>query len=1202
MTSADLQSILQQPYERQRWGQALRGVLPGTELFTVAQPVATANTQARQIHQLGRIRLAGGRNLAALEIVLDPTVDLIRNRVGLRNLVARFIDQAEYHGVLAVFLTEHPGYRFTFAASESVFDDAGHVTRVETAPRRYTYILGPGEACRTPAERFAQLAAKGTAAALSDVIDAFSVDKLNKEFFADFCRAFEQVTTDIQRRHRAWPDASVEREAQTLLDRLLFLYFVQRKGWLNRQRGYLISHFREHHEARPKGTSYVDQFLRPLFVKLSTEGPVADIAGHDLPFLNGGLFNDEYGDEQNDDTARRHKELTVGNDTFHFVFENLLERYNFTIHEDSPGNQEVAIDPEMLGKIFESLVLQIEQSGTGGKSLRHDTGSVYTPRPIVHYQCREALAAWLETQCPVAASRQSAADSPAKQDGHALPSAATTSDWPARVRKLLSLDASDGIDDAERTTLAECLTPEEAAQLLDRIFDLRACDPAVGSGAFAMGLLRELVNLARLCETRARGRDPIEGDRAWLYETKKRLIERVIYGVDIQERAVEICKLRLWLSLMVDHDLGVEPADCDARAFRKALKALEPLPNLDFKIRRANSLVDHIHGEPVELSALSREAGAAVPLSRLGSAKREFFNAHTAAAKRRLRLDIYEALTQLARIELTRARTDAAGFGLALDEKSTRRVAELDHGLKEIGFITAQVHDARKLRAAQQDEALERIRAQFDDPDKPTFVWQLDFAEVFHRKDSVGRVPSRGGALLPEGDDETPGQGTRPTPGGFDIIVSNPPYVRIQVLNQTAPEQVAWFKQYYTAAAKGNYDLYVVFVERGLQLLAPGGQFSYILPHKFFNAQYGQPLRELLAKGRHLRHVVHFGDQQVFAGATNYVCLLFLAKAGADACRWVRADDLAGWLRTLTAREAALPAARFTPAEWNFAGSMADALLEKLRRSGKRLLDLPADMSRGHSTGDDEVFVVEAGKEEVGTEILRVPVYATDFRRYSYVPNSQWRVIFPYRERAGVLELIPEGELRREFPKAFDHLSSNRKKLNQRKGARVWYGFSAPRNLELHDKAQMLVPLLADTGSFAPVPPKLLGKLCPMASGGFTISAASSPYRLDYLLALLNSRLLFWMMLRTSNLFHGGWITCTKQYFGELPIRLINFSVASERAEHDALAGLVGRILAAKRAAPAADTTALEREIDARIYRLYDLTPDEIKLVEEAGK
>ena len=204
---------------------------------------------------------------------------------------------------------------------------------------------------------------------------------------------------------------------------------------------------------------------------------------------------------------------------------------------------------------------------------------------------------------------------------------------------------------------------------------------------------------------------------------------------------------------------------------------------------------------------------------------------------------------------------------------------------------------------------------------------------------------------------------------------------------------------------------------------------------------------------------------------------------------------------------------------------------------------------------------------------------------------------FPYRKRAGAFELIPEAELLREFPKAFDHLSSNRKRLNLRKGARVWYGFSAPRNLELHDKAQILVPLLADTGCFAAVPPRLLGKLCPMASGGFTIASASMPYRIEYLLAILNSRLLFWMMLRTSNLFHGGWITCTKQYFGELPIRTINFSKPPERAEHDALVGLAERIIAAKRINPSADTALLEQEIDSRVYRLYGLTPDEIKIV-----
>ena len=142
---------------------------------------------------------------------------------------------------------------------------------------------------------------------------------------------------------------------------------------------------------------------------------------------------------------------------------------------------------------------------------------------------------------------------------------------------------------------------------------------------------------------------------------------------------------------------------------------------------------------------------------------------------------------------------------------------------------------------------------------------------------------------------------------GFDIVIGNPPYVRIRTLKQQDSRLVEFYKQPYESAKKGNYDLYVVFVEAGLNFLKPDGHLAYIMPHKFFNAQYGEPLRGLLAKGHHLRHVVHFGDQQVFPGATNYVCLLFLAKAGADACRFVRVDDLGSWLQTFQGMEGNFP-------------------------------------------------------------------------------------------------------------------------------------------------------------------------------------------------------------------------------------------------------------------------------------------------------
>jgi len=399
MTREELQPRLSQTYQRPAWLDTLKAVLPATQLFAQPQAVPVEPKSAKAMHQLGRVRLQGGRQLAVLEIEVAESIDLVRNRVGLRSLVARIIDQAEYHGVLAVFISHEQDFRFTFAARESFFDDEGQIQRRETAARRFTYVLGPNESCRTAAERFSELAGKAHDATLEDVIAAFSVEKLNKEFFADFIRIFEKVAADIRKRHR-WPEPVVQAEAQMLLNRLLFLYFVQRKGWLNRQRDYLVRNFREHYAAAPEGTSFYTQFLRPLFQRLSTEEAPPILPDHDVPFLNGGLFNDEYGDEQSDETAHRRSELRLGNETFHAVFEDLLERYNFTIYEDSPSHCEVAIDPEMLGRIFEAVVLQEEESQSGGKSLRHDTGSHYTPRPIVHYLSREALAAWLESQPP----------------------------------------------------------------------------------------------------------------------------------------------------------------------------------------------------------------------------------------------------------------------------------------------------------------------------------------------------------------------------------------------------------------------------------------------------------------------------------------------------------------------------------------------------------------------------------------------------------------------------------------------------------------------------------------------------------------------------------------------------------------------------------------------------------------------------------
>jgi len=155
------------------------------------------------------------------------------------------------------------------------------------------------------------------------------------------------------------------------------------------------------------------------------------------------------------------------------------------------------------------------------------------------------------------------------------------------------------------------------------------------------------------------------------------------------------------------------------------------------------------------------------------------------------------------------------------------------------------------------------------------FDWEAEFPEVFLPSPASGR--GAGGE------------------GGFDCVIGNPPYIRIQTMKEWAPTEVEFYKQRYAAASKGNYDIYVVFVERALQLLNERGRMGYILPHKFFQAKYGQPLRQLLAGGSHLAEIIHFGDQQVFAGASTYTCLLFLDKEGNKQFRYVKAHDLDGW-------------------------------------------------------------------------------------------------------------------------------------------------------------------------------------------------------------------------------------------------------------------------------------------------------------------
>jgi hypothetical protein len=458
--------------------------------------------------------------------------------------------------------------------------------------------------------------------------------------------------------------------------------------------------------------------------------------------------------------------------------------------------------------------------------------------------------------------------------------------------------------------------------------------------------------------------------------------------------------------------------------------------------------------------------------------------------------------------------------------------------------------------------------------------------------------------------------------GGYDAVIGNPPYVSIQTMNEAGPDEVSYFNSHYKAAGKGNYDIYVVFVERGLSLLADHGSLGFILPSKFFATDYGRPLRGILADRKALAEIVDFRHGQVFERATTYTCLLFLTREERSSVHYAVAEPPEA-IRDGTPAGLQADSAALSDGPWVFSPPSHEALLSKLRENVTGLLSLPSKISRGSSTGNDDVFMLRTAtrgyitrdgrRVEVEEGILRTPIYATDFGRYRFAPCSDERVIFPYVVSSEGYRELDEEELAHRYPKSYTYLKSRKLELVKRKQFKKWYGFSAPRNLDTHLHSHLMVPLLANMGLYCALP-KSMQQYCPMASGGFTIAISEQqPLNPHYVMGLLNSKLLYWVLASISNRFRGGWVTCTKQYVGTLPIRRIDFSQKREKSRHDRIVEAVDLMLALHKhlasAKSAARKTIIQRQIDATdaeidrlVYDLYGLTAEEIAIVEGATK
>ncbi|MBP8083379.1 MAG: Eco57I restriction-modification methylase domain-containing protein, partial [Spirochaetes bacterium] len=459
--------------------------------------------------------------------------------------------------------------------------------------------------------------------------------------------------------------------------------------------------------------------------------------------------------------------------------------------------------------------------------------------------------------------------------------------------------------------------------------------------------------------------------------------------------------------------------------------------------------------------------------------------------------------------------------------------------------------------------------------------------------------------------------------GGFDCVIGNPPYIRIQTMKEWAPIEVEIYKELYTSAQTGNYDIYVVFAEKALSLLKSKGTMGFILPHKFFNAQYGAPLRGLVSKGKHLRHVVHFGDAQIFSNATTYTCLLFLDKDAQDECNVFHVSNLDDWNIKGTKIDGKVPSVKITESEWNFTVGEGSDLLDKLSGMPVKLGDVAKKIAQGIRTSANEVYVLDmiAEKEdlitayskqldkEITIEKKAVSLFLQGREIKSYRINSSKKiVIIPYRKNQKKTELISEIEIKEKFPHAYSYLNNNKLYLENREHGKMkgknWYAFVYPKNIEVMTSKKILVPDIADRASFAF---DRNGEYS-FTSGYGIILRETMHESYEYILGLLNSSILNYFLKNISTTMRGGFFRYFSQYIEQLPIRAIDFNNPSDKEKHDKMVSLVEKILELhKKKAVAKDheselierlIVSIDAEINQLVYDLYDLTDEEIKIVE----
>jgi tRNA1(Val) A37 N6-methylase TrmN6 len=852
MIQPQIQDIFNQRYNQAKWKQFLGETFANAQLLSTPETLTGIDINvASQVQKLGYILLDENgieRQIGVYEVTLAPDIILERNRVGLINLLRKY-----WQNIDAAFIAYHrpesANWRFSYVSELTGYDAEGESIKIKTEPKRYTYLLGEGESIRTAVERFERIIKKGSKVTLDDVKESFSVEKLSKTFFDEYKKHYDIFCQYMVSEPGIYQtifngdEKAIRDFNKKLLGRIVFLYFIQKKGWLgvpkNESWGkgdhnFLTNQFESF--AHPE--LFYQDFLSVLFFDtLNTKRPddlIELVAGKPcrIPFLNGGLFEEE---------NKNHRNLIFDTNLFKNLF-NFFDQYNFTIYEDDPNDHTVAVDPEMLGHIFENLLED-----------NKDKGAYYTPKEIVHYMCQESLieylTTWFENQgYDIINDVGFDKFSNNKQIDRIL------------IEKLLKKN----LDDQDQKLIKQYSA--EFNNALDRV---KICDPAIGSGAFPMGLLHEIFTAKQTLHTFEFGNTTNFNASG----VKLNIIQNSIYGVDIERGAVDIARLRFWLSLIVDEP---EP---------------KALPNLDYKIVVGNSLVSKLGDDIIDIDwemKGSKQGNIFVDvfkpeeiLKQISQEQKEFFSPDSdkkklAADIRNLKIDLLISQLELM-VKSKGMETKPTSTGKTLTKQT-------EIYLQTIGWKNT-ITQLNKLKTK---------------PELPLhfFDWKLDFPEVMNPylfagdKDSpeVATTNKQINALNAQIDAINLHLSQRNinihlchlqanivqsqiviikqqlleieiqqnSSMGFDIVIGNPPYVFARDSKSKGITQAD--KEYYPKhyqVTEYQLNLYPLFIEKGYNLLKNKGLLDYITPNNWLTISSNKNLRKFILDNSHLK-IVNF--------------------------------------------------------------------------------------------------------------------------------------------------------------------------------------------------------------------------------------------------------------------------------------------------------------------------------------------------------